>query len=488
MQLFVYVIIIIMLKKTDKSEINSYLEDSSNLKGGFAEGIFLPENEHEISEILKESSSKSIPLTISGGNTGTTGGCIPFGGWILGTEKLNKIINIDKKKMIATAETGVMLETLYNETKKFGLLYPPDPTEWTAFLGGTVATNASGSRSFKFGATRNWINRIKVILASGKVLNVKRGEYKANKNLLKFNKHIFGIPNYKMPNVKSSAGYFSSPDMDLIDLFIGSEGTLGVITEIEVALIPEFKDTFDIISFFENEKDAVSFVYNAKKSEETLTLEYFDFNSLELLRGSYNNIPKNAGAAVYLEVEITEKNEQNHLDFWADKLQSSNSDIETSWLGMNDKQKEDLRKFRHSMPEHINEEFKKHNTIKFASDIAVPDDKFDEMLAFYNSTLNKYNNELLWVKFGHIGQNHLHVNLVPKKEEYIPLAKNIIMEFVRKAIKLKGTCSAEHGIGKIKHDYLREMYGDKGISEMEIIKKFFDPNCILNKGNIISCH
>ncbi|MFA4967268.1 MAG: FAD-binding oxidoreductase [Candidatus Margulisiibacteriota bacterium] len=459
-----------MIKKTDPSIVQSYLEDSSNLKGGHADGLYLPENEKEIKDIFRECAAKNTPLTISAGMTGTTGGCIPFGGWLAGTEKLNRIIDIDEKNRFAVIQPAVTLDLLDSELKKIGLLYPPDPTETTAQIGGNVATNASGSRSFKFGSTRDWIRRLRIVLSSGEIIDVKRG-------IKRITHYALRITNYKMPQVKNSAGYYSKSGMDLIDLFIGSEGTLGIVTEIEVGLIPRFHDTFDIIAFFPTENEAVDFVFEVKK-HEALTLEYFDHNSLELLRPSYEQIPRGAGAAVYLE------SESNDLDFWANILEKHKVKLEDAWLGMNKKQKEDLKKFRHAMPEHINDEFKKHNTVKFASDIAVPDDKFREMLNYYNSELKTISNRIFWVKFGHIGQSHLHVNLVPKTSADLPLAKELIMRFVKKGILLGGTCSAEHGIGKIKHDYLKEMYGDKGIAEMVRVKKHFDPACILNQGNV----
>ncbi len=464
-----------MLIKRDISLIKDYMEDSSNLKNGYAKGLFLPENGKELNEVLKEAQSTKEPLTISGGKTGTTGGCIPFGGWLLGMEKFDKILDFDKKSKTAKVEPGVMLKSIQELAKKEGLLYPPDPTENTSFIGGNAATNASGARSFKFGSTRDWIKGLKVMLANGDILHLKRG--KESKKKIEF-------PSYRTPGIKCSAGYCSKDNMDLIDLFIGSEGTLGIITEIDLSLTDEFFDTFDVISFFDSEEKAINFVSSAKKEKDLITIEFFDENSLKLLRPDYKNIPKNSKSAVYIETEIKENAPAGYIEKWGDLLEKHGSNLEDSWLGTNEKQKEFLRDFRHSMPEHINNEFKKHNTIKYASDIAVPDDKFLEMLNFYNSRLKENSDRLLWVKFGHIGQNHLHVNLVPKTQNDLDLAKNIIMEFVKKGISLGGTCSAEHGIGKIKHPYLREMYGDAGIKEMVRIKKEFDPVCILNQGNI----
>ncbi|MBI5700563.1 FAD-binding oxidoreductase [Candidatus Saganbacteria bacterium] len=472
-----------MLKKTDQSAIKSYLEDSSNLKGCFAEGVYFPDNEKEIGEALKECASKQVPITVSAGCTGTTGGCIPYGGWLLGTEKLNKIITIDEKKKFAIIQPGVSLRNFQGQLQGRGLFYPPDPTETSAFLGGNVATNASGSRSYRFGSTRDWVRRLKVVLTNGEVLELIRNPKSEIRNK-------FELPKYKMPNVKSSAGYYSSPNMDLIDLFIGSEGTLGVVSEIEVGLIPKMFDTFDIIAFFPSEEKVIQFVESAKKQKDVLTLEYFDRNSLELLRSDHPNIPQDAGSAIYLETEltgttgITGSTGSTSLDKWAAILESNGANLETSWLGMNEKQKAELKEFRHSMPEHLNEEFRKHNTVKLATDIAVPDDRFREMLDYYNTRLASRSTHLFFVKFGHIGQSHLHVNLVPRTQEDIPLAKELIMLFVKKAISLGGTCSAEHGIGKIKYPYLHEMFGDSGIAEMIRIKKLFDPACVLGLGNI----
>lgn len=465
-----------MLKKTDQDIIKGYLEDSSNLAGGNAKGVYIPENEKEIIEALAECNSKNIPLTISAGETGTTGGCIPFGGWILTTQKLNKIITIDKDQKSAVVQPGVTLEEIEAEVKKQGLLYPPDPTEKTATIGGNVATNASGGRGYRFGSTRDWIKRIKVVLLSGETLDLKRDGLKPP----------FSIPNYKMPSVKNAAGYFSKPGMDLIDLFIGQEGTLGIISEIEISLTPTLNETFDIIAFFPSEELAVDFVLEAKsKNDRTVNFfEYFDENTLQMLKKSHPNIPEGVKAAVYIEQEVTSKNEKTYLENWAMLLEKYQSNIDNCWLGMDSAQKEELVKFRHAIPEHINELFKQEKLVKIATDIAVPTNKFKEMYSFYNDELRNQNDEMFFIKFGHIGENHLHVNLLPKTEEQKIAAKGIILKFVKKAISLGGTISAEHGVGKIKHQYLKEMYGQDGINEMMRIKKTFDPNCILGRDNI----
>ncbi|MBN2058431.1 MAG: FAD-binding oxidoreductase [Candidatus Saganbacteria bacterium] len=468
-----------MLKKTDQDIIKGHLEDSSNLQGGHADGLYLPESEADIKEALKECSSKKTPLTISAAETGTTGGCIPFGGWLLNTQKLNKIITLDKQGKFAVVQPGVTLEEIEAAAAKAGLLYPPDPTEKTATIGGNVATNASGGRGYRFGATRDWIRRLKVSLPSGEILDLKRGGQKLNNRKLE-------QPNYAMPKTKNSAGYYSSPGMDLIDLFIGAEGTLGIVSEIEIGLAPALKETFDVVAFFPSEGLAVDFVLEAKaKNDRTVNFfEYFDTNTLEMLRSSFSHIPAGVKAAVYIEQEITAKNQATYLDDWAGLLEKYQVNIDDCWLGLEASQKEDLFKFRHAIPEHINELYKKHGSIKLATDIAVPTDKFKEMYEYYDRLLATNYRLLFYIKFGHIGENHLHVNLLPKNGEETRTAKEITMKFVKKAVSLGGTVSAEHGIGKIKHDYLRELYGQTGINEMLRLKKAFDPDLILNQNNI----
>ena len=475
-----------MLSKTDPDLIKGYLEDSSNLAGGHAEGVYLPENEQEIAEALAQCNAKKTPLTVSAGQTGTTGGCIPFGGWVLTTQKLNKIINIDKGLKFAVVQPGVTLEEIEKAVAKEGLLYPPDPTETTATIGGNVSTNASGGRCFRFGSTRNWVRRLKIVLPNGSSLNLKRSLIHADKKGEFVLPHLtLSIPRYTMPLTKNAAGYFSAPGMDFLDLLIGSEGTLGVISEIEIALAPALQETFDLVAFFPSEGQAVDFVLESKKQEDRAInyYEFFDENTLQMLRPTYPKIPGKAKAAVYIEQEIVEENKA-YMDYWAKLLEMYGADLEDCWLGADVKQKEELTKFRYSIPEHINDIFKQHHQIKLATDIAVPEGKFKEMFDFYNDELRMTNDELMYIKFGHIGDNHLHVNLVAKKPEHFEKAKTIVMKFVRKAVELGGTVSAEHGVGKIKHDYLKEMYGEAGIKEMIRVKKTFDPNCILGLNNI----
>src|SRR5690349_6053222 len=162
-----------MQVKSNPDEIQSFLTDASFIRDGYADRVVLPETIEEVSEVLAAANRDRSPVTVSGAGTGTVGGRVPFGGIVLATDRLNHIKSIENDR--AVAEAGVILADFQRAVDQKGLLYPPDPTERGAYLGGTVATNASGARTFKYGPTRNYIERLKVVLASGKVLDLGRG-------------------------------------------------------------------------------------------------------------------------------------------------------------------------------------------------------------------------------------------------------------------------------------------------------------------------
>lgn len=496
-----------MLIKKDKDIIASYLEDYSNLKGGFTKAVAIPETESEIINLLKKAGREKTPVTISGAGTGVVGGRIPFGGIALSLEKLNKIISIEKfdqplraergltpsgKTYLpagkATLQAGVGLEDFLDRIEKRDLFYPPDPTEKSSFIGGNVATGASGARTFKFGTIRDFVKRLRLILSTGDIIDIERNKIFADKNnvleipLLSGKSVKVNIPEYKMPNVKNAAGYYSKPGMDAIDLFIGQGGTLGVITEVELNLLNKPDGIFDCYAFFADDTDCLKFIYAAKKTMDAMSLEYFDKNALNLIRGKHPEIPKGIEAACFFEQITTGDNEDNLIAGWASLLKKHNCDLDKTWFGRTKKERNKLHDFRHDVPDTVNEILKQTGRIKVGTDIAVPDGNLAEMLSFYKTNLTK--SGIDYLIFGHIGNNHIHVNILPKNETEHKKAKNIYIEFVKKAISLEGTVSAEHGIGKIKHDYLKLMYNENEIAQMVNLKKQLDPACILGLDNI----
>ncbi|MCM8804038.1 MAG: FAD-binding oxidoreductase, partial [Candidatus Omnitrophica bacterium] len=281
--------------KENPDEIISYLEDSSNFKLGKAEKVFIPEKEEEILEVIEICKKNNIPLTVSGAGTGTVGGRIATGGYIISMENFNRIINIDKEKKQATLEAGVIVDEFLKNIEKLYLFYPPFPTERTAFIGGNVATNASGEYSFRFGPTRKYVKRIKMILTTGKTLEIKRGEIFERNGFIDYGIFKIPLPSYRTPDVKCSAGYYSKEGMDGIDLIIGSEGTLGIITEVSLSLIEQLPPRFIIIMFLKDEEKILEVVKEIKEKKDQLeifSIEFFDKKSLLFLKDDFNFIPE----------------------------------------------------------------------------------------------------------------------------------------------------------------------------------------------------
>ncbi|MBI3615385.1 MAG: FAD-binding oxidoreductase [Candidatus Omnitrophica bacterium] len=461
--------------------LENYLKDASLFRGK-AERACFPSTEKEISQLLKEANQKKIPITVSGAGTGLTGARVPQGGTVLSMERLNRILKIEWDDSagsgFAVVQPGVILKDLQEALEPRGLFYPPNPGETAAFIGGTVATNASGSRSFKYGPTRRYVRRLRMILPNGEPLELSRGQTKAEGGTLSIRlsngvRIQIPIPTYSMPPVKNTAGYFTAPDMDLIDLFIGSEGTLGVFTEIELAVLKKPEAVVGGLLFFDSEKECARFTWEARRigrAESAGTrldprlLEFFDSRSLKLLLKKHPRIPKEAGAALFFEQETQAGQEDSVHQPWGHFAPIP-------------------KEFRHDLPVLVNEQVALNGFRKIGTDFAVPDAKAEAMLDFYLEILGKSGIDTCL--FGHLGDNNLHANLLPKTQEEFDRSKGIYDLLARKAVELGGTVSAEHGIGKVRIPYLEMMIGRRGLEEMARVKRALDPNGILSPGNIV---
>lgn len=473
-----------LIKSSDETQ--SYLFDASFIRDGYADRVVLPESIEEVSEILAAANRDRLPVTVSGAGTGTVGGRVAFGGIVLATDKLNRIKSIVREEGYAVVEAGVILSDLQRAVDQEGLLYPPDPTERACFIGGTVATNASGARTFKYGPTRNYIRRLKIVLASGEVVDLRRGEVRADaEGMIRVGNAIeLKLPSYRMPATrKNASGYFVAPQMDAIDLFIGSEGTLGVICEVETKLLPKPEGLISGVVFFVNEADVLALVASVRANGDARALEFFDRESLRFLREKYPTIPDEAVSAVFFEQEITESNEEGVLNEWL-RLLDQHHALADSWFATNEQDQAKLREFRHQLPVLMNEWFARYNQRKVSTDMAVPDDAFPGLFDLYRNTLR--DSGLRYTIFGHIGDNHVHVNILPRDDTEGARARELYVQYLKYAASVGGTLSAEHGVGKLKRDYLRLFYTDDQLREMAALKRAFDPNGILGRGNIFS--
>ncbi len=508
----------------------SYLSDESKLTGE-ADWLFFPKSEAEICSIMNFLRENKIGIYISASRTGIVGSSVPTSGGILSTEKMNEITGFgyDKERgnYFLRVEPGITLQEINDWLMKMAfeniseltpdsikkvkkvnklLCYPVDPTEMSATIGGTVATNASGGSTLKYGTTREWIKGLRVILSSGEILDIQRGQYLATKEgSFQINQSNgiqleFKIPNYIFnTSVKNTAGIYSKPEMDLIDLFIGSEGILGIVTSVDIWIV-EKPNLISNVLFFNSEEDAITFAEQLR-GNETISpelIEFFSLEALNLLKKVQNNnpgslnvpqIPIEANTAIFFDFPYSENNLEVMFNELEEISKRCNTDLTNSWSGYEKQDHTRFKQFRHALPENVNaiiaerkQKFPQFH--KLGTDMSVPETNFRNMMKYYHSTLRNANLE--YVIFGHIGDFHVHVNILPKNMEELKLGEEIYEKFAKKAVEYGGSISAEHGIGKIKRKFLNIMYTQENLEEMRLIKKTLDPSLMLNYGNIIN--
>ena len=443
------------------------LEDASGFSG-YADRLLTPRNETEVMEAIRAASVAGAKITVAGAGTGVTGGGVPDGGWAL---SLKEFSGVAVRPGEATAGAGALIRDVHAAAAATRQFYPPDPTESAASVGGTVATNASGSRSFRYGATRRWVDRLRVALMDGSVREFHRGE-----------RIDFEVPEISHPETsKQTAGYFLRPEMDWVDLFIGSEGTLGIVLEAGLKLLPAPAALLTGVVFFPSDELALSLVADSQPAHLRM-LEYLDRGSLELLRPRFPGIPRAAAAALLIEEELANEDDPA-TERWLERLQASGALLDGSWFATSASDRERFRRFRHALPEMVNDLVRQKGLLKMGSDYAVPRARNAEMLAFYRERLEaEFPGR--YVIFGHIGDAHLHANILPATEREAEQARELMMEFAREAVRLGGTVSAEHGLGKRKKHLLHLQYSVEEQAAMRRVKERLDPQWLLGHGTL----
>ena len=470
-----------MIYKTDPQAISPYLQDASNYLGGFADKVVIPESIEELSSFLKTNTQQ---ITIAGAGTGMTASRIPESGCIVSLERFDSIGNPENG--IIDVGPAVSLANLYKKLEATGYFYPPNPTESLASIGGTLATNASGSRSYKFGVTRDYVLEADIILADGNSIALKRGlTIDTPLNTSDGRQLFFPEISYKSPLCKNAAGYYVRPNMDWLDLLIGSDGTLGVFTRVRLKLEIRPSSFISGILFFHKEEECWDFVDLIKKTNSKFinpcSLEYFDRHSLNRLRKKFSNIPPHAQSALFFENDIDRQlDHEPALEAWFDYLKETSA-FSDSWFAQSVSDLKRFHEFRHAIPVLLNEENSRLKRIKIGTDMAVPDSHFMDMMVFYKNELEGAGID--YVIFGHLGDNHLHINFLPAKHE-IQKAHKLYARLVEQILEWNGTISAEHGVGKLKKKYFLQMVGEESLAQLRAIKEIFDPGFILGKGNI----
>ncbi len=428
----------------------AYAQDATNIKTikNLPDVVVFVENVKQVQTVVKLANKYKIPIICRGAGTNVVGACtVEHGGIILNFSKMNKIINISPENMTATVEPGVVLGNLQKEVEKFGLFYPPDPSNLAvSTIGGSIAQSSGGAKSFKYGTTKDYVIDLKVVMANGEILRTG-----AN-------------------TIKNATGY------NLNTLFVGSEGTLGIVVEATLKLIPKPESKKVLMAYFDSVKEAVIAVNSIIEQRiYPATIDFMDKNAIQTVEKFYPaNLLTDKEAALIVEIDGFECSMQYQEDIIVKILNSSNaSKIQVS---------------------HNEDEYNKIWTARRSSmgacaklkpnvttdDVIVPRENLEALVLGIRSICEKYNLDVCMV--GHVGDGSVHPQIpidYNNDDEYrrYKLAKSEIYDLTA---KLDGILSGEHGIGLEKRDHIHKVINSVALDYMRQIKKTLDPQNILN--------
>jgi D-lactate dehydrogenase (cytochrome) len=523
---------------TDPDVVAGVLEDASHLPGGHAAGLVRPENEAEVAAALADATRRGQPVLAIGAQSSLTGGAVPVGDLVISTARLDAI----GPASAGTAPTvragaGVRLDRLLAELAARDLYYPPVPTYQLACLGGTVATNAAGSATFKYGPTRPWVRALRVLTVEGWLLSVVRGEHRVAAGddfeieLPDGAVRRVTAPTYRPPAVKKcSMGYHAADELDLIDLFIGSEGTLGVVTEIEVSLIPAPAGVLAALVLAPGEAAALELVGELREASERCragslddrldvrAIEHMDGASLDLVRARGQAarlkvpLPADARMALYLEVELPVAAGEAAILADLDAVIARGGRVPQAVATAGPRQLFEIlarrglldrlelafplepgrlaafRELRESVPMAVNETVRERQARldprihKLAGDMCVPFPGFADLLAVQRRELEARGLE--HVVFGHVSDGNVHPNVLARSHDEMLAGREALLAVAARVKEMGGSPLAEHGVGRnpTKQEMLARHYGPDGLARMRAVKTAMDPEGRLARG------
>jgi len=479
----------------DPDVLQSFLSDAAHVPGGTALGVVFPANADEIANVIA-GARHVLPV---GAQSSLTGGATPRGDLVLSTRRMVDIA--EPRGETIRVGAGVPLAELHRFLTARNLYYPPAPTFDGAYVGGTVATNAAGPATFKYGVTRDWVEAITVVLADGSILDVSRGEVRASDEgvfeIETISRGVVSVPvpTYRVPAhlPKLSAGYFTAQHLDLVDLFIGSEGTLGVIA---AATLRVKSRPLRVVALIvcESEQQAVALSAGlAGSALEIAAIEYIDANSLQLLDETTfgrAGIQRPFPPASLLLVQIETDGGLDPALSEFDQILQRNRIATDPVVALPDDERTAARLFelREAVPAAVNARVGAAKAQvdagiqKTAGDFIVPVASIDRALDLYRRAFAQRGLE--YAIWGHISDGNLHPNLVPRSLDDVAKGREALREMARGVIELGGAPIAEHGVGRnpLKQMFLRELYGEEGIEQMRAVKRALDPEGTLAAG------
>lgn len=512
----------------DPSILESYLEDASGAPPGQAAGLLRPTSEREAASFLRVTSGRGVSILPQAARSSLTAGAIPQGEVVLTVERMAAVGAIERHPGGArvAVEPGVRLRDLQEDLASHGLYYPPVPTYQEAMLGGAVATNAGGAATFKYGVTRQWVRGLRVLLFNGDLLELHRGEFWGRRGqrfrilLSDGTERAVPVPDYSLPDLKKiSAGYFSADPLDLIDLFVGSEGTLGLITEVTVEVIDLPPATVTGLVWLPDSTSALKLAESLRQAArrcragqapgapDVRAIESLDRHSLRLLKDHGDAarlrvpIPEHAGTALIFEVELPDPlSDEQAQDQLAAVWEGTGGTLPDTPLvrlcgmlkdhdaldGLDLAFPEDrvrqvaFRELREAVPTRVNEILAQRarsqpGVEKVGGDLIVPPDQLPEMLEVYEREFTRRGLE--YAVWGHLSDGNLHPNALPRTAEEVQRGFEALLGFADEATRRGGCPLSEHGVGRnpVKQEMLQRFLGEGALDEMRRIRKALDP-------------
>lgn len=439
---------------TSAEDLEKHALDESLEPPHRPEAVVRPGDTGEVSAVMRLAHEHSIPVTPQGSRTGLSGGAHPvLGGIALSTERMNRILEIDQDNLMVVVEPGVLIMDLHAKTEELGLLYPPDPGEETGSLGGNINTNAGGVRGMKYGVTRDFVQGLEVVIASGEVLNLGG------------------------KTVKNSTGY------SLLDLVIGSEGTLGIVTKATLRLVPRPRHTALVYVPYESTRDAAKTVSEiVRRKVVPFALEYVPQHAVQV-------------AEKYLERELPDNSHPAYLLIGVEG--NSQEEVESALetvgevcleMGAVDAYVADTEARQQRLWEARKCLFEAYKAFWQIDEVdsCVPRDRIPDYIERAEEVAERHG--VVVANIGHAGDGNVHSIIVRgdlEEEVWRETLEAVVRELIEISIDIGGTISGEHGIGYAKKGYLVDQVGETQVELMKSIKRAFDPGNILNPAKVI---
>ncbi len=487
----------------------------------------MPASEGDVAALVR----RGGPVLAVGAQSSLTGGATPMGELVIALGRMRGEVRVAGDRV--TVGPGLTLAELGAALAPHGRWYPPAPTYDGATVGGSIATNAAGAATFKYGTTRAWVEALTVVLASGEVLDLARGEVVAHPEGYFEIEQASGVtrvpvPSYRMPDVpKCSAGYFAAPGMDLVDLFVGAEGTLGIITSAALRTEAAPPSIAHALVWCRNEAEGLALVRAFRDASQATwrdrdprgidvaAIEHMDARSLALLREDDADrqigivVPADAALALLMQLELppgsTAERCYDELGALADGAAPDTPLVRAARLlervGLLDRTElalpgeiERARQFaalREAVPAAVNRRVGlaklqvDARIEKTAADMIAPFDRFADAMRLFREAFGRRGLDLaIW---GHASDGNVHPNVVPRSYEDVVQGAAAILECGRAIVAMGGSPLAEHGVGRsaVKQQLLELLYGREGIAEMRAVKRALDPTGLLAPGVIV---